>query len=234
MAQIDAVIFDLDGTLLDHATSARQALVAWLPELGTSLTPELTAAWFLAEEEHFAAWRSGHITFVEQRRRRLRDFLPLIGHPMGNGTDLDALFAGFLRHYEAAWICFDDVDAALREVAQLPVKIAILTNGAEVQQRAKLAAVGLDQYFDHVYTAEGLGAAKPDPSTYRRVCEAIDVEVGATLHVGDHYALDVEAPRRAGLQAVHLDRADDGPWDEPARIQSLSQLPALLRASSRH
>ncbi|HLN79006.1 MAG TPA: HAD family hydrolase [Nocardioidaceae bacterium] len=224
------MIFDLDGTLIDHVGSATKALEGWLPELGATLTEDLTAAWFVAEEKHFPAWRSREVTFAEQRRRRLRDFLPLIDSRVGDDAELDEVFSGYLRHYESAWMCFDDAEETLEEVSRLPVKTAVLTNGTDEQQRAKLKAVGLEGRFRHVFTAESLGAAKPELCTYRNVCEVLNVEVGCALHVGDLYALDVAAPREAGLQAVHLDRADAGPLDEPARIRSLRELPALLRS----
>lgn len=176
MTQIRAVIFDLDGTLIDHVGSATKALEQWLPELGATLTEELTAAWFVAEEKHFPAWRSREITFAEQRRRRLRDFLPLIKSPVGDDAELDDVFSGYLRHYEAAWTCFDDAAETLEDISRLPVKMAVLTNGTNEQQHAKLKAVGLEGRFRHVFTAESLGAAKPDLSTYRNVCEILDVE----------------------------------------------------------
>ncbi|MFP5252762.1 MAG: HAD family hydrolase [Actinomycetes bacterium] len=193
-----------------------------------TLTEELTAAWFVAEEKHFPAWRSREITFAELRRRRLRDFLPLIDIPVSDDAELDHVFSGYLRHYEAAWTCFDDARETLEEISRLSIKTVVLTNGTDEQQHAKLKAVGLEGRFKHVFTAESLGAAKPDLSTYRNVCEALNVEVHSGLHVGDLYALDFAAPREAGLQAIHLDRADAGPFDEPARIRSLRELPALL------
>lgn len=64
------MIFDLDGTLIDHVGSVTTALEQWLPELGASLTDKLSAAWFEAEDKHFPAWRSREVTFAEQRRRR--------------------------------------------------------------------------------------------------------------------------------------------------------------------
>ena len=224
------MIFDLDGTLIDHVGSVTKALERWLPELGTSLTDELSAAWFEAEDRHFPAWRSREVTFAEQRRRRLRDFLPLINTTVGDDAELDDVFSGYLRHYEAAWTCFDDVEEALEEISLLPIKTAVLTNGTNEQQHAKLQAVGLQGRFSHVFTAEDLGTAKPEISTYRDVCEALGVEVDCALHVGDQYELDVTAPRQAGLRAVHLDRTDTGPLDEPARIRSLRELPQLLRS----
>ena len=225
------MIFDLDGTLIDHVGSVTQALEGWLPEFGVTPTEELTAAWFVAEDKHFPAWRSREITFAEQRRRRLRDFLPLIDSPVGDDAELDQVFTGYLRHYEASWMCFDDVEGTLDAISRLPVKMAVLTNGTDEQQHAKLKMVGLEGRFGDVFTAESLGAAKPDPSTYRHVCEALNVDVGSALHVGDVHALDVAAPREAGLQAVHLDRADVGPFDEPARLRSLRELPEFLHCS---
>lgn len=232
MQRIRAVIFDLDGTLFDHIGAATQALNRWLPELGAlALTKDQTEAWFVAEEKHFEAWRSREITFAEQRRRRLRDFLPLIGNSISDDAELDEFFAGYLRHYEASWRCFDDVDETLNAISELPVKTALLSNGTDEQQRAKLKAVGLEGRVGDVFTAESLGVAKPDLSTYRTVCEALNVNVGCALHMGDLHALDVVAPRKAGLHAVHLDRTDAGPFDEPARIRSLRELPKLLHRS---
>jgi FMN phosphatase YigB (HAD superfamily) len=76
---IEAVVFDLDDTLFDHRGSVRTALGAWLRGLGSVATDDLVEAWLRVEERHFPRWRSGEISWVEQRRERLRDFLPLIG-----------------------------------------------------------------------------------------------------------------------------------------------------------
>jgi putative hydrolase of the HAD superfamily len=223
-----AVIFDLDGTLLDHVGSVTSALCKWLPTLGVTLADEFVAAWFDAEKRHFPAWCSGEISFAEQRRRRLRDFLPLLGVTPGDDDALNAVFAGYLSCYEAAWTKFDDVDLAVTELGRLGVQTAVLTNGTIEQQTAKLNAVGLHGQLGPVFTAEALGAAKPDPRTFLTVCDVLGVEPESATTVGDLYDLDVLAPRAAGLNAVYLDRQDAGPYDEPCRITSLRQLPGQL------
>ncbi|MEV7963569.1 HAD family hydrolase [Oerskovia paurometabola] len=229
---VAAVVLDLDGTLLDHDGSARAALAAWLPSLGVEATDELVAAWFAAEERHFSAWRSREITFAEQRRRRLRDVLPLAGLDLdvdlGSEAELDEVFAGYAAHYEASWTAYDDVEPMLAVLQDLPVRLAVLTNGTDEQQHAKLGAVGLVGRLGHVFTAEGLGVAKPDPQSYLLVCAALGVDPRDVLHVGDRYDLDVVAARAAGLRAVHLDRTGQGPFEEPARITSLAGLTELV------
>jgi putative hydrolase of the HAD superfamily len=223
-AAVQAVVFDLDGTLLDHDAAVARALEAWLPLLGVDATEDLVTAWRRAEQQHFPAWRDRRISFPEQRRRRLRDFLPLIGLEAGGDHHLDRLFEGYLACYEAAWTKFDDVDSALALLRARGIATAVLTNGTEEQQHAKLAAVGLLAAVGPVLTAEALGVAKPDPAAYLLVCRHLGVDPGAVLHVGDLHDLDVVAARAAGLRAVHLDRVGRGPVDEPCRITSLDEL----------
>jgi putative hydrolase of the HAD superfamily len=226
---IRAVILDLDGTLLDHSGAARAGLALWLGSLGLSLDEELETAWFDAEDRWHLAWMSGAVSPREQRRLRLRDFLPLIDHPTGSDAELDEVYAGFLQAYEASWFGFDDVEAGVAALERHGVLVAVLTNGAEDQQNAKVKALGLAGRVGRVFTAEGLGAAKPDPATYLAVCAHLGTAPEETLFIGDSYELDVLAPRRAGLQAVHLDRHDAGPHDEEHRLGSLKQLDNWLR-----
>ena len=218
------VIFDLDGTLVDHATAVTAALHRWLPTLGHIASDELIVAWLAAEERHFPAWRARRISFAEQRRRRLRDFLPLLDISPGNDQWLDDVFAGYLRWYEASWTKFDDVDDAIEALTEAGLRTAVLSNGTVDQQNAKIAAVGLSGRVGPVFTAEALGAAKPNSASYLMVCDELGVRPSQALHVGDLYDLDVLAPRAAGLRALHLDRADRGPHDESQRITSLRQL----------
>ena len=217
--QLRGVLFDLDDTLIDHRGAVARALTAWLPGLGD----EGLRLWNEAQERHLVAWRERRITFAEQRRRRLRDFLPAVGIPYAD-EDLDEIFEGYPREYEAAWQRFPDVDDALAEVAEQGLVTAILTNGTHEQQHLKLARVGLAGRVGPVFTVEDLGVAKPDPEAFRRACARWGLDPATVLSVGDRYDLDVLPARRAGLRAVHLDRHDEGPHDEPARITSLRDL----------
>jgi putative hydrolase of the HAD superfamily len=228
--RVDTVLFDLDGTLLDHRGSVTAALRVWLPTPGVTTSADVIRAWFAAEERHFPAWRQGNISFAEQRRRRLRDVLPLLDRPVGDDEELDRIFEDYLRHYESSWKLFDDVVPTLDELATLGVGVAVLSNGLISQQSAKLAALGVTGRVGPLFTAEGLGVAKPNPEAFSRVCNELELAPHRVLHVGDRYDLDVVAARMAGLAAVHLDRYDEGPHQELRRIETLRDLPVLVRA----
>ena len=86
-------------------------------------------------EDHVAAIR---------RYGRLRDFLPLVGHPVpAADAELDEIFVGFLDRYRESWSAFPDARPALEVARSNGWRIGVLTNGSTEQQNAKLTAIGL-------------------------------------------------------------------------------------------
>jgi putative hydrolase of the HAD superfamily len=202
---VKGVIFDLDHTLFDHTLCASRGIESLVLELGGTPSPELIAEWFVIEERNFNAWLAGELTHQGQRRGRLTDFLPLIGHPVPTtDAELDAIFAQFLQHYQNNWVAFPDARPALEVARSNGWRIGILTNGSTPQQNAKLAAIGL---ADVVCCSDSLGVSKPNPQAYLLTCEALGVDPADTLMIGDNLDLDVLAPRALGLTAHHLNRS---------------------------
>lgn len=223
------MLWDLDGTLVDHETAVTEALHTWLPALGVAPTADLLRLWGTLLERHLLAWRDRRISFAEQRRRRLRDFLPAVGlRAPGDDDELDAVFAGYLRCYEDAWRAFDDASPALDAIDRAGLRCAVLTNGSLRQQTGKLVRTGLRDRVGPVFTPEELGAAKPTPAAFLAACQRWGLPAAAVVNVGDRYDLDVLAARAAGLRAVHLDRHGAGPGEEPLRVRSLHELAGLL------
>jgi putative hydrolase of the HAD superfamily len=203
-----AVIFDLDDTLFDHTTSATTAVRDWVSGLGFTPTDDLIAQWFEIERRCFDAWLDGTVSHEGQRRQRLREFLPLIGHPVPAGDlELDNAYEVFLTRYRRHWAAFPDARPALEIARSNGWRIGVLTNGSTLQQNSKLAAIGLAGLMDVVSTSQSLGFSKPAAEAYHLTCEALGVEPAETLMIGDNLELDVVGARAAGLTAQHLDRA---------------------------
>jgi putative hydrolase of the HAD superfamily len=229
-AVITAVAFDLDGTLLDHERAARDAVEDWVAARGWQAPEDTAAQWLRLEREHFAAFTTGAITFEEQRRRRLRAFLPLVTNAGVAEADLDDLFAEYATFYESRWVAFDDARAVLANlVAADGYVLGVLTNGQRAQQLAKLSRVGLLDRFAVVVASSELPAGKPDPRAFTALCQRLGTAPGSVMFVGDDPVTDVAGARGAGLQAVLLDRGQEGGApDGGTCIRSLTELPAIL------
>lgn len=206
---IGAVVFDLDGTLLDHDGAAASAVRQIAATAGVADPAELVAAWRVLEDRHLEAYRAGWCSFAEQRRRRAREFLPLLGVPVGDDAALDAWFARhYLPAYEEAWRSYPDVVPCLDRLATVsgPPVLAVLTNGDTDQQHAKLTRLGLADRFAAILTSADLGVAKPDPQAFTLVCDTLGVDRVAAVYVGDRLDIDATAARDAGLTGIWLDR----------------------------
>lgn len=204
---------------------------AFLEHLGAECSQQLTRAWSRIEQANYDRFLAKELSFEEQRRERLREFLPLVGAavPRTNG-ELDELFARYLQSYEEAWTAFPDAITTVRYVRAMGLPIAVVTNGNHNQQSLKISRIGLEGLLDGIFSSELMNHAKPEPEAFTTPCQILDVPPSVALYVGDNYTVDVEGARNAGLQALHLDR--EGPKRERT-IQSLAELPSLLAECTR-
>lgn len=224
---IKGILFDLDGTLLDHRAAADGAITAWVagrspghPRLG-----EAAALWAALEEPHLAAWHAGECTWDEQRRRRLRALCEELDLPVSE--DLDAAFAEFAGHYRRGWVAYPDVAGTLAELGGF--RLGVLTNGVQAFQEEKIRAIGLEGRTGPVLTGETLGCFKPAPACYTAAAAALGLAPEEVLLVGDDVVKDVTAPAATGMRSVWLDRLGVSPAPEGfPRITTLTELPPLL------
>lgn len=226
---VAAVIFDLDGTLFDHSKAATRGVLDLVNQLGGRFTPELGAHWFDAESRHMRSWNLGRCSWREQRRRRLREFLPLAGIAGDiNEAELDQIFERYLHGYEESWSAFPDAAPAINAVRRAGYQVAVLTSGKREQQVAKLERIGLMNLVGPVWASDDVGVAKPEPRSFLTVCEKLGVVPARAVYVGDNFAQDVVGATGAGLRAVFLDRLDDGAAEYEPRIATLHPLSEVL------
>ncbi|GGP06307.1 HAD family hydrolase [Nonomuraea glycinis] len=225
---IKGILFDLDGTLLDHRAAADAGITAWVsarapghPRLG-----EAAGLWAALEGPHLQAWHAGECSWAEQRRRRVRALCQELA--LETPGDLDAAFAAFAEHYRDGWTAFPDAADAVAALDGF--RLGVLTNGSQEIQEAKVRAIGLGGRVGPVLTGEVLdGCYKPVPACYTGAADALGLAPGEVLLVGDDVANDVTGPATAGMRSVWLDRlgVETAPPGFP-RITTLTDLPPLL------
>ena len=226
-----AVLFDLDGTLVDHVSAGRKAVLRWV----ASQVPDhqrteeqLTGEWLRLEREHFDSYLSRRLSFQEQRRARLRGFLMFLEHPQCADEELDLRFSRYLNYYEQAWTAYDDAVPAVATLKLDGITVGVLTNGDETQQRAKLAAVGLLASFDCVIASSTLTTAKPAAAAFAEACARLGRPAHEVIYVGDSLHTDAAAAAAAGLVGVWLNRQNAPDPEPPIRmIRTLVDLQAV-------
>lgn len=209
--KVNAVLLDLDGTLLDHEGASSAAFLAvcnrWVPNLAAEQHAAALSHWRALEATHMRAYLDGKLSFAEQRRQRVRGILETFGHDRiaTNDAELDELFAAYLPAYQAAWRAFDDVPQAMSFFRKAPGGVAVFSNGDRAQQRAKLGALGLAPE-PRLFVPADVGAPKPQPEAFLRACLAMGTDPARVLYIGDDLVTDAMAALKAGLMGCWLQR----------------------------
>jgi putative hydrolase of the HAD superfamily len=100
---------------------------------------------------------------------------------------------------------FPDAHETLDRLKELGVKLALITNGAAVPQRAKVVRFALEHRFDHIQIEGEHGFGKPEDRAYTHAMEVLGVGPHETWMVGDTLEWEVVGPQRLGIHAIWHD-----------------------------
>ena len=229
-----AILFDVDGTLMDDDGAVLSALTSFHSRLGAELgisADDLVEHWRELLNLHFARYLMGEITMQEQRRARIIDLFAASKINLSLAM-ADRIFAAYESDYRASWTAYPDALPALDVLNGY--KLAILSNGDLAQQTQKLRICGLASYFSAIFTSSDIGYPKPAPEAFTRACQRLGISPQHCIYVGDSLETDASASTAAGLTGVWLDRAHSGaePSSKTRVIQNLLELPALIDAQA--
>lgn len=111
---------------------------------------------------------SGELSFAEQRRVRVREFL----EAELDDASADAWIADYTVRYEEAWTVFADVVPALGALT-VGYRHGLVPNSSKSCQDRKLRIPGLRDRFACPVCSDEAGAAKPDPVIFLAGCAAL-------------------------------------------------------------
>jgi HAD superfamily hydrolase (TIGR01549 family) len=213
-ATLDAVFFDFGDTLfhspdgvavleaagIDGETAARLWKEVWL----NSKSPAaLACGRDLSPAAHRHAWTSL--------------FAPIEAHTPGSTA---TLYDSILR--TDAWIPYPDTREVLSALRARRVRVGVVSN-IPVPLEPLFARYGLAEFVDVFVESHERGMTKPDLAMFGAACEALHVEPGCALMVGDSAVADGAAVH-AGLPVLLL------PDVVTATVRGLGRVLALVDA----
>jgi phosphoglycolate phosphatase len=210
---VRALIFDLDGTLIDSERDLALSVNATLEYLGR---PAL-------DQERIASYVG-------------RGAAKLIEQSLGVGSSAEECKAGlayFLSYYREHMldhtVTYPGVREALAALEGLPM--AVLTNKPVRFSRDIVKGLGLSKYFRFIYGGNSFETKKPDPAGAHVLLKDLGASANEAMIVGDS-EVDVQTARNAGAWAcgVTYGLGAKGLAQYPPDIllDNLVELPAYL------
>jgi len=183
--QLEAVFFDLDGTILDTAHDLADACNQLLQEHNRPAAPF----------DEFRQWIHGGAAMMISQSFQ-------IDH---NHPDFSALKSAFLQNYQQRLTdktqLFPGIDTVLHHLEQQHIPWGVVTNKYAQFTQPLMTHFGLTHRCCCIISGDSLPTTKPHPAPLLRACELADAKPARCIYVGDTLS-DVQAAKAAGMQSI--------------------------------
>ena len=184
----DAAVFDLDDTLYsekDYVRSGFEAAAALFPDM-----PD-------AAGRLWKAFESGKPAFDE----------------VFGGSEESLRAAEALRVYRNHTPRIRLYPGVREMLTRLHAgkKLGLITDGRPEGQRAKTAALGIEELFDEIIITDELGGPehrKPSPEAFELMSRRLNVPFGRMAYIGDNISKDFTAPEKLGIRCIWFSNTD--------------------------
>lgn len=219
LTDVQAVIFDLDGTLLDR----RQSFERFVRDQWQRFAHFLKAV----DREQYV------LTLVEldrdgyaPRDELFTGMVTQFGLPSGLA---ETLLNDYRAGFPSACLLFPDAAQTLSCLRASGLKLGLITNGSVRMQSTKLACLALSPMFDTILISDGEGISKPHCQIFHRALERLHASPAHAVYVGDHPEIDIAGAQAAGMRAIwRRDQSVSRVVESDAVIEELGDLLTLL------
>jgi AHBA synthesis associated protein len=173
-----AIVFDLDGVLVDSFAVMREAFtIAYAEVVGDGPAP------------------------FDEYNRHLGRYFPDIMKIMGLPLAMEEPFVRESYRLAHQVVVFDGVVDVLRTLRERGIGLAVATGKSGPRARSLLERLGILPMFDHVIGSDEVACPKPAPDIVLRALDLLGVQPPEAMMIGDAVT-DLASARGAGVTAV--------------------------------
>lgn len=196
-------LFDLDQTLLNFHASEHVALEIVIKANGLNYSDDIYTSFKAYNKALWLELEKGIITREELFTLRFNDVITRCG---GEGRGLDPLKINteFIRTMSENGVLMEGSLEFVKKVKEeIPdSRIYIVSNGATINAKGRIASTGLDKYIDDIFISEDMGVTKPAVEFFDMVLDSIKAPKESCIVIGDSLSSDMLGAKNAGLDSV--------------------------------
>jgi HAD superfamily hydrolase (TIGR01509 family) len=183
-----AVVFDMDGVLVDSGAHHREAWVAMCRDCGVTPPPEFWRLTIGRPAEEAVVLLVGDVGRGETRRLA------------------DLKREHYTRLARRGVVAVAGVGAFVQALVRAGVPRAVATSASRRDLARVLDALGLTRHLDVTVTADDVRRGKPHPEVYLKAAEGLGVDAAACV-VFEDAIVGVQAARAAGMRVIGVTTA---------------------------
>ncbi len=214
-----AVLFDLDGTLLNRDKSVELFInqqYERLYELLSHIPKEQYISRFIELDNHGYVWKD-------------KVYQQLIDEFNISSITWEEFLQDYVEEFKHHCVGFPHIHEMLEGLKNNKIALGMITNGYGQFQMDNIKALDIEKYFDVILVSEWEGIKKPNPQIFMNALEKLNVEPSESVFIGDHPENDVKAAQNVGMKGIWK---KDNQWTDieaDAIIDDYLELPLILK-----
>jgi putative hydrolase of the HAD superfamily len=197
---IQAVVFDLDNTLVDFMAMKRQAVdaaVEAMVDAGLALTFDQVKG------RIDDIYNELGIEYQKVFDKLLEDTLGYVDNRI-----ISAGIIAYRRAREAALKPYPHATATLMQLNRMGLKLGILSDAPSREAWLRLCFINFHHFFDHVVTFDDTGERKPSEKPFREILKRLEVEPQHAIMIGDWAERDLKGAKGVGMKTAFAQYGD--------------------------
>ncbi|MEJ7218499.1 HAD family hydrolase [Staphylococcus gallinarum] len=216
---IKAVLFDLDGTILDRQTSLKY-FIDYQYDKFHSFFKHVDKNTF--KNKFIELDQNGYV-WKDKVYQQLIDIFNV------ENLTMSYLLNDYIDNFCNYCLSFEDLEETLNELYSRGYKLGIITNGKYPFQFKNIKALGIEEYMSVILVSEKEKIKKPNPLIFERAANTLNVKLKECIFVGDSLKNDYEASKSVGMNSIYKIDKDNKNYTTETVIRDLSEIIQLIR-----
>ncbi|PWA12268.1 L-2-haloalkanoic acid dehalogenase [Pueribacillus theae] len=189
---IKAVIFDLDGTLLNRDASIQKFIVEQYERLNKwvgHIPREKYISRFIELDSRGYVWKD-------------KVYQQMVNEFNINKITWEGLLQDYKDEFKYSCVPFPNLIKILDILKSRSIRLGMITNGKGQFRMTNIEALGIKNYFDTILISEWEGIKKPNPKIFKKALSQLNVSANESIYVGDHPLNDIKGAQNIGMKGI--------------------------------